>query len=262
MRAEKAAGQGAKRLVIAAFGALMLASLAACASKPSAEMQQVKRMLDAITYEREEFSPAACLRDADGHILVQIEQILYRIPVKEFMFGAARPSSGRRIGLDLSGTQGCPENPFNARAVYLEARHVGPQTGSALSVGLIADPEGLVADRRAQSVLALAQDADCEMSDLPGFVECRSRERIGPELDDARYYIAVTADAPALNRAPFAIRCSGRDLARPCTVLDRYGEDAALEIALDPELVPLERIFALVRRVHAQLSTIRKGMGT
>ncbi|MEO1291206.1 MAG: hypothetical protein AAFV62_00020 [Pseudomonadota bacterium] len=234
--------------------------LAGCAAPLRGEQAQFRQLLDAITYERAEFSPEVCRREADGHILVDLEGELYRVPVQTFLFASAALRPSGSVPPETRPSAGCPENPYLARSLFVSADPAGAT--ATVRLGILADRTGRLAEARRERALTLIEDAGCSTGEASGYLRCTTTEMVGRQEVDVAYFFAASADAPVVNGAPFAVRCVDRAVSKPCSILDPLAGDATLDISFDPNTVDWADLFALHRKSRETVVALRHGVAT
>lgn len=228
--------------------------------QPSQE--QIDAALRAQLFEREDFDPSVCSRAEEGAFVATLQRQRFHIPLELFL--AARPDARFEAG----ARSGCPEAPYRARAVSMSGGAlVSPSTGlapssDALRVTLIGPERAQAMMRRSDRVWSLLQDDLCAPSADPAFFACETTERVFSEVRAAIYFIAVTAEAPALDRAPFAIRCLDVPAARRCSVVDALAGGALVAIDFDPDVTPITDIIEIHRQAMAFVASLERGFST
>lgn len=246
-----------------AGGAVDRAGVMGKGGRPSAAdaARELERALDALYLRRAEFLPFLCKDRPATAFYAEISGNVYRVPLDSFVMARLAPRARITMGT------GCPERPMVAATLTMDAGQIAADHGMTLADGdaqatIIASMRLQSLSERTARILTLADQGVCDDAPAdPSFVRCNTKEAVFSNIEDTTYFIAVTADAPAINGAPFAIRCVSRQMRRPCGVLDRLSPGALLAIDYGPEdrtepsaLIPLHDV---VKRFALELDSGR-----
>ena len=234
--------------------------------RPGPSIGEIEAAIDRLFYRREAFDPSLCQSEVEGAFVAMLGGRIYNVPLDAFLVGR---STARARSAERSARAGCPEAPFAASALTFAADGVprlagaGAYEAATLQVTVVTNQRQRTLERRAARVLALTLSDACDAaSGEPGFLRCETEEPIAASLERMTYFVAATADAPSIGRAPFAVRCLDRRVARRCSIVDRLDEDALIAIDFDPDAAELADSVELHRRVLEWTRSLRRGLPT
>jgi hypothetical protein len=200
---------GSRNLLLLLTG-LAFAGVPCRAAAAPANMIEIKTK-EMMLLEGDWFSEMQCSRPKDGHIVLQINQVPFRIPEASVTSVLLEhvPRLGFQDGqysMQLLSDSGCPENP--APAVRIVVQPAAPGLTQSLVLSMTPPHEGL--SQRAQTLLDLRGNAVERCLPTPnttGFVTCGVRETSNGRSEPIVYVIATDKTMVLHSGAPLHLRC-------------------------------------------------------
>lgn len=268
----------APRATIAAalVGVVAALSLSACAAVDSgtnaagaqafeaadpaieADAAEIERVLEALYLSRDEFDLAGCATQDEAAFFATLAGELYSVPMADFLVG--RPARGG----DADASAGCRETPLRAGALTFSLGADGAETTAAeLQVTLVTNARQRTLSRRTARILALVETGACDAVDAaPNFLRCDTEEPVFSSIESTTYFVSASAETPSVAGAPFAVRCVERDIARPCSIIDRLDAKTLIAIDYDPSATDLTELVSLHALARDYALSLQRGTPT